>query len=112
MFIFVVEDLHDTPSEGRFPPILSAEIQLGQFALRGAGIKLGGAGEIGDSEFELFRFHALEGPGKAAGLVDHPALLGHFFQFLLDPDLVIKREVAEDFLGFFHDCAPFLRIRS
>ena len=100
--ILVVEDLHAAPPLCENPTVLGTEIHLGQFALRGAGIKLGCVREVGDCEAKLLRLHALVGPHQVAELADHPSFGSHGFQFLLNGFLIIEREITEASFGGSH----------
>ena len=110
--VLVAEDLHNAPIRHQVPSILAAVVDLGQFSVCGAGVKVRCAGEIGNGEAELFCFCSLIGPHEASWLFQHPSLFGHFLQLFLNGLLVIKRKAAKTPFDFFHDDAPFLIMRS
>ena len=72
-----IEDLHLSPPDRRGPPGLGAVVRKDLLALRGARVKGGCLGEVGDSEMESGWFHGPVAPEGAGDGIDHPALRRH-----------------------------------
>lgn len=101
-----VKNLHLPPPGRQVPPGGFAVILISLLALRGAGVKFRGGGEVSNGEAERLRFNAAVAPEIGPRLLHHPALGGHVFQVGLDAGVVKEGKGLQAAFCVSHVPAP------